>query len=111
MRELGSSDDRRVGDIDAMVHLVFLLQPAQDRDGGLDARLVDQDFLEAALEGSILLDVLAVFIERGCTDAVQFAARQRGLEHVARVHCALGFAGADHRMNLVDEQNGLALIL
>ena len=57
---------------------------------------LDQHLLEAALERGVLLDVLAVLVERGGADAVQLAARQRGLEHVAGVDRALGLAGADH---------------
>jgi hypothetical protein len=65
----------------------------------------------AALEGGVLLDVFTVFVERGRADAVQLAARQRRLQHVAGVHRALGLAGADHRVDLVDEDNGLAFVL
>ena len=42
---------------------------------------------------------------------MQLAARQRGLEHVAGVHRALGLAGADHGVQLVDEQDDLAFLL
>ena len=41
------------------------------------------------------------------TDAAQFAAGQRRLEHIARVERALGLAGADNGMKLVDEENDL----
>ena len=74
-------------------------------------RLIHQHLLEAALQRRILLDVLAVFIQRRCAHAVQLAARQRGLEHVARVHGALGLAGADHGVQLVDEQDDLSFLL
>ena len=73
-------------------------------------RLVDQHLLEAALQRGVLLDVLAVFVERGRADAVQFAARQRRLEHVAGVDRALGLAGADHGVQLVDEDDDLAFV-
>ena len=73
--------------------------------------LADQHLLEAALQRGVLLDVLAVFVQRGRADAVQLAARQRGLEHVAGVHRAFGLAGADHGVQLVDEDDGLAFVL
>ncbi len=76
----------------------------------LDRRLVDQHLLEAALERGVLLDVLAVFVERGRADAVQLAARERRLEHVAGVDRAFGLAGADHGVQLVDEDDGAALV-
>ena len=74
-------------------------------------RLADQHLLEAALERGVLLDVLAVFVERGRADAVQLAARERRLEHVAGVDRAFGLAGADHGVQLVDEDDGAALVL
>ena len=87
-----------------MVDLEALAQPAQDRDRVLDGRLVDEHRLEAALERGVLLDVLAVLVERGRADAVQLAAGEHRLEHVAGVHRALRGAGADDRVQLVDEQ-------
>ena len=111
MRERRGGDDRGVGDLDLVMNLVALLQAAQDRDRVLDRRLVDQHLLEAPLERGVLLDVLAVFVERRRADAVQLAARERGLQHVARVHRAFGLAGADHGVQLVDEQDHAAFLL
>ena len=91
------------------MHLVALLEPAQDRDRVLDTRLADVHRLEAALERRVLLDVLAVLVERGRADRAELAAREHRLEHVAGVHRALGGAGADDRMQLVDEHDDLAL--
>ena len=90
---------------DLVVRLVALLQAAQDRDGVLDRRLIDQDRLEAPFQGGILLDVLAVLVERGGADAVQLAAGQHRLEQVAGVHRPFGLAGADDGVQLVDEQD------
>ena len=89
--------------------LVLLLEPAQDRDRVLDRRLGDEHRLEAPRQRGVLLDMLAVFVERGRADAVQFAARQRGLQQVRGVHRAFGLAGADQRVHLVDEQDDAAL--
>ena len=103
-------DQRAVGDAHAVMLLVLLLQAAQDGDGILHGRLGDEDRLEAPGERRILLDVLAVFVERGGADAVQLAARQRGFEQVAGIHGALGLAGADDGVQLVDEQDDLAAL-
>ena len=91
-----------------MVDLVALAQAAQDGDRLLDGGLVHEHRLEAALQGGVLLDVLAVLVERGGADGVQLAARQHRLEQVGGVHGALGGAGADDRVQLVDEQDDLA---
>ena len=97
-----------VGDPHAVVHLVAVLQPAQDADGVLDRRLADEHLLEAALQRGVLLDVLAVLVERGRTDQPQLAAGQHRLDHVAGVHRTLaGGACADDGVQLVDERDDL----
>ena len=102
-------DQRAVLDLHAVEHLEPLAQPAQDRDGVLDRRLVDEHRLEAALQRGVLLDVLAVLVEGGRADHVQLAAGEHRLEHVAGVHRTLGGAGADDGVQLVDEQQDPAL--
>ena len=108
VRERGGGDQRRVGDRDAVVGLVAALEPAQDRDRGLDGRLADVDRLEAPLERRVLLDVLLVLVERRGADGAQLAAGEHRLEQVGGVDGALGGARADDRVQLVHEQDDLA---
>ena len=72
----GRGDQRGVLDAHAVVDLVALLEAAEDGDGVLDRRLADEHLLEAALEGGVLLDVLAVLVEGGGADHAQLAAGQ-----------------------------------
>ena len=109
IRERGGGDQRGVLDAHAVVHLVALLQPAQDRDRVRHRRLAHHHRLEAALERGVLLDVLAVLVERGRADAAQFAAGEHRLEQVRGVDRAFGGAGADDRVELVEEQDHGAL--
>ena len=90
-----------------MVLLVPLLQATKDGNRVLDSGLIDHHRLEPAFEGGVLLDVLAIFIERGGADAVQLAAGQHRLEQVAGVHRAFRLAGADDGVQLVDEEDDL----
>jgi len=71
--------------------------------------LVNEDRLEAALERRILLDMLAVFIERGRADTSQLAAGKRGLEKVPRADSPFGRARADDGVQLIDEENDAPL--
>ena len=64
--------------------------------------------LEAALERGVLLEVLAVLVERRGADGLQLAAGEHRLEDRRRVDGALGGAGADERVDLVDEQHDVA---
>ncbi len=94
-----------VGVRHAVMRFVTILQTLQDLDRLFLAGRLDHHGLEPPLEGSVLLDVLAVFIERRRTDALQFAAAQSRLEHVGGVDRPFRTTGADERMQLVDEQN------
>ena len=106
--ENGRGDERRVADPHLVVRLVALLQPAQDRNRVGHGGLADVDGLEATLERRVLLDVLAVLVERRRTDAAELAAREHRLEHVRSVDGALCRPGADDRVQLVDEEDDLA---
>ena len=77
--ERRGGDDRVVRDLDAMEDLVPGLQTTQDGDGILHRRLLHQNGLEPALERGVLFDILAIFVQRGCADAVQFTAREHRL--------------------------------
>ena len=91
------------------MNLVALLEPTQDRDRVADVGLVDHDRLEPPLEGRVGLDLLAVLVERGRADRPQLAAGEHRLQEVRRVDRALGGAGADDRVELVDEEDDPAL--
>ena len=86
-----------------MVRLVTLFEATQDGDGVLHAWLAHEHLLETAFQCRILLDVLAVFVQRGRADQAQFAAGQHGLQHIAGVHRAFGRTRADDGVDLVDE--------
>ena len=102
-------DDGAVGDPDAVMKLVFLLEPPQDRNRVGDVGFGDENRLEAPGQRRVLLDVLAVLVQGGRADAMEFAAREHGLEHVGSVHRSLGGPGADKRVQLVDEDDDVAL--
>src|ERR1019366_8132075 len=91
-----------------MVLLVERPDAVQDLDGLGQRRLVDPDRLEAALQRRVLLDVLAVLLQRGRADALDLTARQRGLEDVPRVDGSFRGASADQGVQLVDDENDLA---
>jgi hypothetical protein len=81
--EVGGGDERLVGDGDPVVRLVLVADALQDLDRVGERGLVDLDRLEAALERSVLLDVLAVLVERGGADGLQLAAGEHRLEDLA----------------------------
>ena len=105
-----SGDNGAVGDAHAVVNLVLLLQAAQNGDGVLHRRLADRDRLETTGKRLVLLDILAVLVKRRRADGMKLTARERRLEHVARIERAVARGtGAHDGVQLVDEQDDLAL--
>ena len=107
--EVCGADQRGVRDAHAVVLLVALLEPAQDGDRVLHGGLGDHHGLETAGERRVLLDVLAVLVQRGGADGVQVAAGEGRLQDVAGVHGALGGTRAHDGVQLVDEEDDLAV--
>ena len=70
----------------AVMNLVTLLQAAKDRYRVFDRRLIHHHRLKAPFERGVFLDVLAILVEGGCTDAVEFTAGEHWFEKVRRVH-------------------------
>ncbi len=103
--QAGGLDQRLVGDLHLVVRLVFVAQAVEDGDRLFDRGLGHEDGLKAPFERRVLLDVLAVLVEGGGAHALQLAAGEHGLHEVRGVDRALGGAGADHVVQLVDEQH------
>ena len=76
IRELDRGLDGLVGEFGLVMVLVFRPEALEDQDRLLDGRRFDLDGLEAAFEGGVLLDVLAILVEGGGADALQLAAAQ-----------------------------------
>ena len=109
VRQHRGGHERGVLDADTVVHLVALLEAAQDGDGVLHRRLAHVDLLESPLQRRVLLDVLAELVERRGADHAQLAARQHRLDHVAGVDRTFGATGTDDGVQLVDEGDDLTL--
>ena len=82
------------------------LQALQDLDRLGHRGLGHVDLLEAARQRVVLLEDAAVFLVGGRADAAELAVGEHRLDQVGGVHDAAGGgAGADHGVDLVDEQD------
>ena len=106
-----SGDQGAIVDLYAVEHLVPLFQAAQNGDGILHGRLIHLHRLEPALQCGVFFNILAVLVQRGRADAVQLAPGQHGLEQVACVHGAIGLTGTHDGVQLINEEDDLALAL
>ena len=109
--QLSCGDDCGIRDINPMMNLVAFLQTAQDRNGIIDSRLINQHLLKTPFQRRILFDVVAIFIQSRSTNAVQFTPGQSGLQHVPCIHGAFRLTSTNHRVDLVNEKDNLAFLL
>ena len=85
--------------------LVIFLDSRDYLDRLSNCRLTYLDGLETPFEGCVLFAVLAVFIQGGRADALQFTPCQGGLHDVGRVQAA--FAGVEKaEVSLVEIERG-----
>ena len=111
-RELGRGDQRVVRVLDAVVLLEARAQALAGSRSSRHRRLDDVDLLEAPRERVVLLEDAAVLAVGRGTDAAQLAVGERRLDQVRRVHhAARSSTGADHRVDLVDEQDRAGVLL
>ena len=86
--------------------LVVGFKAAKDLDRVLQRRLVHVDLLEAPHQGTVLLEVVPVFLVRRAAHAAQAARGKGRLQQVGRIHrTAARRARADNGVDFVDEQD------
>ena len=96
-----------IGDRHPVVAFVTVPQPLEDFDRLALGGRFDHHQLKAAVESRVFLDVLAVLVERGRPNALDFTTGQSRLEHVGSVDGPLRSAGTDEGVEFVNEQNGV----
>ncbi|MNC12095.1 hypothetical protein D3C75_598080 [compost metagenome] len=87
---------------------ITVAESVQNLHSLLRCRLIHSNGLEASLQSGVLLNVFAVFIQRGGADALQLAAGQGRLQDVGGIDGAFRTACTDQGVQLVDEQDDIA---
>ncbi len=108
--QLHASLEGGIGVCYTVVRLVLSFYIVENHKSLFGRGRLHHHFLETAFQGAVLLDVYAVFIEGRGSDALYFAACERRLEHVCRIHAALRVACANDSVNLVDEQYHVGIL-
>ena len=111
LAQLHGGNDGLVFDAHLVVVFIFLFQATHDGDGTLLVGFVDHHNLEAAFQSLVLLEVLLVLVEGSGTYAAQFTAREGGFQDVGGIHSTAALAGTHQGVNLVDEEDNLAIRL
>ena len=110
-RQFHRDPQRLVSILDVVMLLEPGLQALENLVALLDRWLDHVNFLEAPRQRPILLENAAIFLISSRTDALHFTRRQHRFDQVRGVHHAAGSrAGADDGVNLVNEQDGVALL-
>src|SRR5262249_45056314 len=106
--------DRRLDRLTGVLHvveaLVAILDAEQDLDRLALAGRIDLDRLEAPPERAVLLALLPGFGGGRRADAADLAAAQGWLQDVRRIERPFRRAGADQRVQLVDEDDDVRVV-
>ena len=100
---------RLITNMDVMIFLKTLLNPAEYRNRVLFRRGIDHHRLETALKRLVLLHVLPVFVKSRRTNAMKFAAGKHRLEHISGIGTTFGLTRADDSMDFIDKKNNPSL--
>ena len=109
--ELHSGINGLIGDGHLVVGLIPVFQALQNLDGLFLCGLPHHDGLEPALQGGVLFNVLAVLVDGGGADDLEITPGQGGLQDVGSIRRAFGGTGADDGVQLVNEQDDIAVLL
>jgi len=109
--ELHTGNDGLVAVRHIVELLVFGLDVAEDMHRFILGWRIHHHLLETAVERAVFLDVLTILVERGSTDALEFAACEGGLEDIGGVERARSPAGTHHGVYLVNKENHIAVTL
>ncbi len=87
-----------------MVGLILLAYVVENHTRLLGSGRLDHYLLETTLEGTVILNVLAIFVDRRGTYTLYLTACKRRLEKIGGIHRAGRIAGTDYGVKLVDKQ-------
>ena len=93
----------------AVVRIKAILNATQNRNRFVFARLVHLHRLESTFQSRILFNVLAVFLSRRCTNAMEFATSKFRLKHIAQVHRAFSLTSPHNVVEFIDEHKRVAI--
>src|SRR5690606_33996540 len=108
-REFSRCDQRFVFDFDLVIHLVFFLEPPEDRYRIFYGGLIDVDGLEPPNEGLIFFKMFLIFIQGSRSDGSQFATSQGWFEDIGCIHGTLATTCTDQGMDLVDKKDEFSI--
>ena len=94
-----------------MVVLISLLDVVEYFEGLFCRCRLNQDFLEPALQCSVFLNGVAIFIEGCCANALYGASCQCWFHDVCGIHCACCATGTNQSVYLVDKYNDVRVLL
>src|SRR5204863_7502028 len=98
-----------IGNPNTVMRLVVSTNDVEHLNSFLHRRLIDDNWLETALQGCILLNMFAVLVQGGCADTTQLTTRQGWLDHISRTNGTLGSTSTNNGMELVDEDDDIRI--
>ena len=93
--------------LDTVMLFVFVFDVVQNLDGFLHRGGFNHHFLEPSFQSAVFFDVLSVLVQGCGADALDFAPRQGGLEHVGGVQRSTRSTRPDNGVDFINEQDDI----
>ena len=90
--------------------LIVVRNAADDPNGVINRRFRYSDRLEAALQGGVFFDILAVFVKGSGTNDLDLAPGQGGFQNICGVHRSFCITSAHHIVHLINDQDNVACL-
>ena len=94
-----------------MEYFIAFFQATQYWNSIFHCWFIDHNRLETTFQCRILFNIHTILIQCRSTNTMQFTSGKHWFEHIAGVHSAIGLAGTDNRMQLINKQNDLSFTL
>ena len=109
LRQFYRRDDSLITDPDLVVCFIPFFEASQDGNGIHGVGLVDHHRLEPSFQCLVLFKIFLVFLQGSGPDCPQLAAGQSRFQDVGSIHGPFASAGANKGVDLVDEEDHLAV--
>ena len=97
-------------ELHAMMFRQARRQPLHHARRHINIWLIDRHRLKSSPQRRILLDMFAIFFKRRRTNDAHFAACQRRLEYICRIHRTFRRASAHQQMQFIDKQDDFLML-
>mmetsp|Transcript_9273 Transcript_9273/g.18422 ORF Transcript_9273/g.18422 Transcript_9273/m.18422 type:complete len:435 (-) Transcript_9273:265-1569(-) len=108
---LGCSHEGFISVTELVVGLITLSESQHDLEGLIHCWFWNNNWLETTLKSRILLNMLAILIQCGGSNALQLTSGQSWLENIGGINSSFSGSRSNESVNLINHKNNIIILL